>query len=216
MAKPVTFDRLARVYRPLEWIAFGRTLERARTAHLDALADARRALVIGDGDGLALARLLRIAPCASVHAIDTSAAMLERAASRLDDADRHRVTFEQADVRTFVARGPYDAITTLFVLDCLTSSDAAAVVARLSAELTPGGCWLWADFVEPPTGWRRLRARLLLRFLYWFFRMTTNLQVREVPPAEQLLDAAGLEAVAVTELEQGLIRSVLFRRPAAR
>lgn len=206
----VSFDRLAPVYKWLERIAFGRALEQARFAHVDSLADARRILVIGDGDGRCLERILDVARAASVDAMDTSLEMLARAADRLPAAARERVTFAETDVRTFTPTGTYDAITTMFVIDCLTRDEAAAVIARLARALKPGGAWLWADFVEPPSGWRRLRARLWLRFLYWFFRMTTGLQVRQVPPAEALFEAAGLAATSTVELQYGLIRSVRY------
>ena len=210
-----SFDRLARIYAALERLAFGRSLERARFAHLDALAAARRILVVGDGDGRCLARLLQVAPAASIHAIDTSRAMLHRAAARVPPADRQRVTFERADVRFFQPRGSIDAVVTMFVIDCLTRDEAAAMIGTLAGALKAGGDWLWADFVEPPSGWRRLRARLWLRFLYWFFRVTTNLQVRDVPPAERLFDAAGLVPAAVLELQHGMVRSVRFRKETA-
>ncbi len=206
----VSFDRLARVYGWLEWIAFGRDLERARFAHLASLTDARRILVIGDGDGRCLARILELAPAATVDAIDTSSRMLERAASRLDSEARRRVTFRQADVTTFAPADRYDAVTTMFVIDCLTEDEARDVIERIGSSVVTGGTWLWADFVEPPSGWRRVRARLWLGLLYRFFGLATGLAVRRVPPAEALFEAAGFTAASTLELQHGLIRSVRY------
>ena len=61
------FDRLARSYRTLELLAFGRDLERARFAWLPALADRKSILVLGEGDGRCLARLAALAPAARIH-----------------------------------------------------------------------------------------------------------------------------------------------------
>ena len=72
-------DRIARWYRWIEYAGFGRTLERRRQAFLSDLADARRVLALGDGDGRALAPLLAAAPYARVDYIDVSARMLELA-----------------------------------------------------------------------------------------------------------------------------------------
>lgn len=206
----VSFDPLAGVYGWLEWLAFGRDLERARFAHLDSITEAHRILVVGDGDGRCLARLLELAPHATIDAIDTSREMLERAAARLSTEARQRVAFAQADVRTFTPAHTYDAVTTMFVIDCLTETEARNVVAKIGAAVKAGGTWLWADFVEPATGWRRVRARLWLRFLYWFFRLTTGLQVRQVPPAEALFEAAGFRAASTVELQHGMIRSIRY------
>ncbi|MFI5356043.1 MAG: hypothetical protein ACHQ4G_01785, partial [Opitutales bacterium] len=55
------FGRLAAIYQPLEFLALGRDLERARFTLLPHLRDCTRILVPGDGDGRCLARLAAIA-----------------------------------------------------------------------------------------------------------------------------------------------------------
>src|ERR1019366_5450931 len=54
----VNCDRIAGCYRWLEYAGFGRALEHRREAFLSEVAEARRVLVLGDGDGRALAALL--------------------------------------------------------------------------------------------------------------------------------------------------------------
>ena len=49
-------DRIARSYRWLEYAAFGVALERARFDFLRCAAEARRVLILGEGDGRFLAR----------------------------------------------------------------------------------------------------------------------------------------------------------------
>src|SRR5258708_10812247 len=121
-------DGIARVYRWLELLAFGRALERRRCAFLSDLHDARRVLVMGDGDGRALAALLQAAPAANVDYIDSSAAMLELARAR---NGAERVAYYGADALT-VALPPaeYDAIVTHFFLDCLNTEEAGTLIAR--------------------------------------------------------------------------------------
>ena len=79
------FDGLAKIYRLLEWLAFGQILETARFSHLDALKGCRRVLILGEGDGRFLARLIRQYPDLTVVCIDRSRTMLARAAGRLLD-----------------------------------------------------------------------------------------------------------------------------------
>lgn len=210
------FDRVARGYQLLERLAFGRTLHRARTAHLAALGNCRRILVIGEGDGRLLADLVNVAPAATILCVDSSAAMLQLARDRLPAAALPRVSFRQADARTLTpGHDEWDAVITLFVLDCLTDGDVRELVPRLAAGLTGGGHWLWADFAVPPGGWRRWQARIWLGVLYPFFRWTTGLQARHLPPAEQTIESAGLRPVATTTFQAGLVRSVRFVRPAS-
>lgn len=213
-ASPANFDSLARLYRALEFLAFGRDLERARFTFLPELAACRRILVLGEGDGRCLARLLTCAPQAQIDCLDLSAAMLARAAARIPTADRQRVQFTQADLLTDDLPGTgYDAIVTCFFLDCFTPAQVAALVARLLPRLTPEARWLWADFVQPPRGIARWRAQAWLAVLYTFFRWQTGLPVHELPPTEAILRAAGLAPTIQRDFQAGLLRTALFRHP---
>jgi ubiquinone/menaquinone biosynthesis C-methylase UbiE len=218
--KPVTpdFDGLARIYRGLEFLAFGRDLERARFCLLDGLRDCREILILGEGDGRCLSRLVRAAPAARFRCVDASGAMLARASARLKDpAERARVDFERADAFSVpLPVGRYDAVVTLFFLDCFGPDQAAALVERVRGSLRPGARWLWADFAQPRRGWRRWRARASLRLLYLFFRWQTGLAARALPPAEEILQCAGFEREAEREFQGGFVRSALFRAPAGR
>jgi ubiquinone/menaquinone biosynthesis C-methylase UbiE len=215
MSEPATsFDRLARIYRALEFLAFGRDLERARYCFLDELATCRDILVLGEGDGRCLARLVRAAPAARIHCVDASAAMLACAARRLTDpATRGRVELQQVDI--FQAEFPpdsYDAVTTMFFLDCFTTDQVNTIVARVSAALRPDAQWLFADFALPPRGFARLRARIWLTVLYAFFRWQTRLPARVLPPAEAALVRAGFQLQRGRSFQSGLVRTALFAR----
>lgn len=207
------YDRLARSYHAWEWLAFGPSLQRARCCLLDRLERGGRILMLGEGSGRALARILRTDPGARIDCIDGSAAMLARAAARLRPAERERVRWLQADIRRVeLPSACYDAVTTLFFLDCLTEAEARALVPRIAASLRPGGRWLWADFAEPEGRWARGRARVWLRVLYTFFRWRTGQRADRLPPAEALIAAEGFAPVATLTFQGGLLRSVVFSR----
>lgn len=215
-SRSVTFDRLARCYRGLELLAFGRDLERARFFHLERLRHCRKILVLGEGDGRCLARLVEVAPAARIHCLDLSAAMLDRAAVRIAGTEaQDRVTFECADI---LAGAPppagCDAVTTLFFLDCFTAEQVTGIVARVQAALEPDACWLFTDFVLPPGGFARLRARVWVAGLYAFFRWQTGLPVRTLPPSEEIIERAGFTREASRDFQRGLLRSAVFHRPA--
>jgi ubiquinone/menaquinone biosynthesis C-methylase UbiE len=214
MASPPNFDGLAGIYRGLEFLAFGRDLERARTCYADRLADCRAILVLGEGDGRYLARLVQAAPQARIRCVDASAAMLARAAARLaDPAIKERVQFECADAFAISLPGAhYDAVVTLFFLDCFPPAQVEALVARLRASLKPEALWAWADFAVPPRGWARCRARVSLAVLYAFFRWQTGVEARALPPAEAILQQAGFQRTDAKEFQGGLVRSVIFSR----
>ena len=216
-ARPSGFDRLARVYRVLEFAAFGRDLERARFCLLEHLSGCRDILVLGEGDGRCLARLVGLAPQARFHCVDASGAMLALARHRLAAAGRAGpcVRFEHADAfSAALAPAHYDAVVTLFFLDCFSTEQVAALRDRIQASLKPGAAWLFADFAVPSQGWQRWRARAWLAVLYAFFRWQTNLAAWSLPDSERLLAEAGWRPEAIREFQGGLVRTVLFQREA--
>jgi ubiquinone/menaquinone biosynthesis C-methylase UbiE len=207
------FDRVAGVYRVLEVLAFGGSLARARGRFLDRLAGRRRILIFGEGDGRCLARLVRLAPEARITCVDASGAMLARAAGRLDASQRARVEFVQADAQDVgLPPAAFDAAVTLFFLDCFTDATVRRLVARTAAALQPGALWLFADFTLPARGWRRVRARLWVGFLYAFFRWETGIEARRLPDMTDALNAAGFQVEADETCQLGLLQSAVFRR----
>jgi ubiquinone/menaquinone biosynthesis C-methylase UbiE len=221
-APPANFDRLAGVYRLIEFAAFGRDLERARFCLLERLADSRDILVLGEGDGRCVARLAEIAPEARIHCIDASQAMIARAMGRLKrrpgnfDANgswAKRVTFERADIfSAALTWNGYDAVVTLFFLDCFSTENVRVLIDRIQPSLRRGACWLFADFTVPHRGWSRLQARAWLAVLYAFFRWQTGLHAKELPDSELLLAGAGWRASEERTARRGLLRSVLLKR----
>jgi len=210
------FDRVAGIYHALEYAAFGRTLQRSRVAHLDRLRDCSDVLILGDGDGRFLQALMQAMPTVRVHSVDASSKMLALAASRLGDDDRARVTLERADVRHWdTGDRSYDAIVTLFFLDCFLERKVEDLVARLTPRLRPGGLWFFADFAIPSAGLARLHALVVVKSLYLFFKWRAGLEAQKLPPSEAILQRAGLTCVAAREFRAGILRSAVYEQEAA-
>lgn len=222
------FDRVAAVYRLLEYLSFGPFLERCRFSFLPELASSRRALVLGDGDGRFLARLLAAGPALHAHAVDVSPAMLRRLRARARRlASGARLTTCCADIRIcpdacFFAplaashEARYDLVATHFFLDCLTPMESNALVARVRPHLTPGALWVVSEF-EIPDGSPLSAAfgRLTIAGLYLAFRVLTGLQVRQIPPWRDSLARAGFVRRAVRSWLGGLLVSELWQLPQA-
>lgn len=207
------FGRLARVYRGLEFAAFGRTLEQVRYCFLPELRSARSILILGEGDGRFVARLCIVAPQARIECIDASPTMIEVATQRLPSEARNRVTFQLSDIRSLsLLPARYDAVVTLFVLDCFTDAELPLLVERVSAALTPDAVWLFGDFAVPRFGFARWRAQVWLWTLYSFFQWQTGLQVRKLPDMERALCRGGWNCCAERRFEVGLLRAALYRR----
>ncbi len=214
---PPHFDRLARHYRWLETVTFGRQLQWCRSALLPNVVGRRHALIVGEGDGRFLAVLLRADQGVRVDCLDVSPAMAARAATRAAavPGGRERVRFVTGDVRTtpFPA-ADYDLIVTNFLLDCFPADELAVVVGRLAAVCRPGGVWLVGDFRRPAGAWSRRLADVALWGMYRFFRVATRLPARELVDPDPLLAARGFVRVAEACRLRGFLAARLWRAAA--
>jgi ubiquinone/menaquinone biosynthesis C-methylase UbiE len=207
----MNIDRLAPWYRSVEYLAFGRALEEARFAFLDRLASARRILVLGEGDGRALEKLLSFAPSAEVDVHELSGRMIELARQRIGNS--RRVRFEQGDAQSCTwPLEYYDGVVTLFFLDCFSEPEAARLMHRIASAMAPGGMWLVSDFAIPANGWRRWHAKAWTWVMYGFFHIATGLGTLSLPGIEPLLSETGLRRVELVEARFGLIRSEVWKK----
>ena len=186
-----TFDRLARPYRWLEYAMFGRGLLRCRFDLLPWLADARRVLTVGEGDGRFVAELARQFPEIKVDCVEASGAMISRARERLPA--NAKVRFHQADALEWgFSKGKYDAVGTCFFLDCFSPETLAVLMPRLAASVRPEGQWLVAEFGQPSCGVWGWHAKAWLAAMYFFFRHATRLEARRLPDWEGGMARLGL------------------------
>lgn len=195
MNPPPDFNPLARLYKWMEFSTFGPFLSLTRNAFLEQFTQARRALVLGDGDGRFTANLLRVNSTVSVDAVDAGSAMLDSLLRRAHPhADRVRVHL--ADARTWqtpapVLGRPYDLIATHFFLDCLTTPEVKALAVKLRGAASPSALWVVSEFAVPEGWFGQFIARPIVATLYFCFGLLTGLAVRSLPDHRAALGEAG-------------------------
>jgi ubiquinone/menaquinone biosynthesis C-methylase UbiE len=194
-------DRVAPFYRTAEYLAFGGALQACRVMYVDDVADCRRALVCGDGDGRFLSALLGANRAVRVDFVDLSAGMAQLARTRVDALGAQasaRMQFHVGDVREFRCNEGerYDLITAHFFLDCFDSVEVTSVTRRLASLTQPGGTLLLLDFRIPQRGVPRYIAAAIVRGLYGAFRITTGLHVTRLPDLKTRWNASGFGSSA--------------------
>jgi ubiquinone/menaquinone biosynthesis C-methylase UbiE len=203
----VNCNPIARWYRWLEYLGFGKALERRRNAFLKEIADARRALVLGEGDGRFLARLVPEMferPGASVDYVDLSSRMLALARARAGD----QVRYILGDARSIaLPSSEYDLIVTHFFLDCFDEHDAAVVIDRISAAAAPRARWVISEFRD--ANWWSYGS---VAALYLFFRIATGLKTRRLIDHRPMLQSHGFVLEKSETSRGGLLVSELWRR----
>jgi hypothetical protein len=206
MTRAPDFNHLARVYRWMERLTFGRALQRCRDAFLGDMRMARHALVMGDGDGRFAARLLEANSHVVVDAVDASCAMLH-ALKRNAGAQASRVRTHVADGRTWKALETYDLIATHFFLDCLTSAEVDELAQRLRAGAAPSARWVVSEFAIPKGWFGWMVARPLVWCLYLAFKVLTGVHPWRLPDHRSAFRRAGFVLVQERRWLRGLLVS---------
>jgi ubiquinone/menaquinone biosynthesis C-methylase UbiE len=208
------FDPIARPYRWLEYLTLGRTLQRCRLHFLPLLLDSKQALILGDGDGRFTVQLLTANPTIQIDAVDTSATMLQLLRQRCEAANTStRLATHQTSALTLpleATSSKTDLVVTHFFLDCLTQPDLEALIARTAKHLHPGSLWLLSDF-RIPSGPMRIPARVLVRSLYFAFRILTGLRTTQLPDHATPLTQAGLTRRALHHSLAGILTTELWQ-----
>lgn len=160
----VDYSRVARVYQCIEYLAFGRLLEKVRGWCLDRLEleAGSRVLLVGDGDGRFLEMLLERFPNVQVDYLESSVEMIESAKNRA--ADDGRVQWCLGDVREWSKSG-YDLVAGHFVLDAFSESERGPIVAHLVSMLSECGEIVVSDFSIPVTHISKIKMWVM----QWFF-----------------------------------------------
>jgi ubiquinone/menaquinone biosynthesis C-methylase UbiE len=185
------FDRVARPYRWLEYLSFGPWLARCRRAHLAHLAQARHALVLGDGDGRFLERLLAVNPTLTADVVDSSLSML-RLLERRVRRSRPRIRVHHQDALAWSPTGSYDLIVSHFFLDCFFPTELEQLLDRVLPHATSGAQWVISEFAIPHNALAAYFAGRLIGLLYLVFGWLTGLRVRRLPDYDAALLRRGL------------------------
>ena len=211
----MSFDVLAPHYRWMEFLMAGKKLQHGRTAFLGRIAEAKKILILGEGNGRFLLECRRKFPQANITSVDASARMLTLARRRLagQGMDCEGIEFIHADALTWTpSDGNFDLIVTHFFLDCFRREQLQPLITKLARAAAPRANWLLADFQTAETGLQRQRSRLILWGLYRFFRAATRLPATELISPDEFLAQEGFSLREREVYDWGLLRSDCWQR----
>ena len=208
------FDRIASTYGLLENLAFGKSLQKARIAHLKQIKGAREILLAGEGNGRFLEVLLAKNLHCKVTCMDKSQSMLNLAQRRIGNSGVNRVTFQKIDLTMeAIPENKYDALVTHFFLDCFRPKTLLDLLHQLGNSLQHGGKWLLADFVEPNK--KNLLGGFqssILRLLYYFFYKTSGIEAKKVCCPKQIMHSLNMREMGHKSFLRGWITSSTYEK----
>lgn len=194
------FNRVAFVYDALVKLVFGNSMVRAQTFLLNKIKDDATVLIIGGGTGWILKALK--AGC-EVWYIDASSKMIEKARKQDVLCKVHFITGTESDIphRTF------DVIITNFYFDLFTTPKADAVIKKIKIVMKPDANWIVTDFIDE-AWWQRI----MLNVMYFFFRVTCNIESKKLPGWIESFDQNGFNMIESKTFYAGFIKTVLWKR----
>jgi ubiquinone/menaquinone biosynthesis C-methylase UbiE len=216
-------DGIAPFYVWIERVAFGKRLERHRVAFLESAEGARRALVLGDGDGRFVTALAVKYPGLAIDCVELSGKMVALARKRLGEGGGRGVRFVQGDALKAALPCPclggggaglssYDIVYSHFFLDCFSTEQVAMLARRIAEVSGPVARWVISDFREAESGWRKVFTAAWIKTMYVFFKLATQLEQQQLPDHRSALKEHGFQLREERRSLAGLIVSECWQR----
>lgn len=197
------FDSIAFIYDFLAKLVFGRSMRESQQYFLTEIRKRSKVLILGGGSGWLLEALLNQKPDCEVWYIEASAKMISLSKSKVrTDQAVHFIHGTEQDIPVSIE---YDAVITNFYFDLFSDHELEDIVIKIQSSMRPGSLWIITDFVDNKKWWQGM----MLKTMYWFFRITCNLQSQQLPDWKVSLDKAGVREIASKTFYSGFIKTVL-------
>lgn len=205
------FDRIAPYYDTLAGWVFGDQIRKAQTAFLHLIPKGGSVLILGGGTGWILTEIMLKCQARKIVYVEPSGEMIRLARQSIQQVDLPpvSVTFIQGTIEDLDPADHFDCLLSPFVLDLFEPPELKKVCARLQRSLRAGGHWVYADFCLP-NNWKRPFAQLLIRLMYAFFRLTSQLKTRQLADVSPCFPATHFTEVQSAVFAHGIIVGKLY------
>ena len=194
------FNFVAPFYDDLVQLVFGRTLYQASIHDLARIPANSKILVLGGGTGKLLTYLR-----------ESHVAYVEKAGKMIDKARERKgigtVDFIRDDFLSWQTDQQFDVVICPFFLDVFTLKNLEQVLIKIRSLTTQDGKLIVTDFQQTD----RIRHRILLKLMHWFFRITVRLEGRELAPINDCALKAGFEQKSYKTFREAFIFSSVYQ-----
>jgi ubiquinone/menaquinone biosynthesis C-methylase UbiE len=199
------FDRLSLFYDLLVKLVFGRTIRESQICLIEEVGDRENWLVLGGGTGWVLEEIFKVHPQAKITYIEVSQNMINQAHKRRATG---RVDYILGSIDEIPSGRKYDVVVTAFFWDMFHANRAMKMKQEIDLKLKNDAFWLCADFKNTDIWWQKI----LMRVMYWFFKVTCRIEASELPEFSQIFDKGKHEVLFQKTFHHGMIESTLYKR----
>jgi tRNA (cmo5U34)-methyltransferase len=201
------FDSVAKIYDVLNKFVFGKRMVDAQTFFLPEVPKHAKVLILGGGTGWLLRELVKRNATCEIWYIEASSTMLELSKKVTDNA-KQRIHYIHGTQSSIPENISYDIVITNFFLDLFSERSCEEVIKKIGASLHPPCRWIVTEF-ENTYWWHRL----LLKIMYLFFRVTSNVEASKLPDWKVLIYKQNLVESKSALFYGAFIKSTLFSIP---
>jgi tRNA (cmo5U34)-methyltransferase len=210
---PSDFDHIAPYYNLLSRLVFGSSVHRAQLQYLDKISSEANVLIIGGGSGRFLKDVLLNRQFKKILYIESSAEMIrlsKEAIAGVEQSDHVEfITGTQADIPNAAM---FDVVITHCFLNVFQGDALKEVMHKLESHLKPGGFWLFSDFRISSHGSHRIWQRVLIRLMYFFFRITAGLKSNTLENFDEMFSSMKVIKLKEKVFYAGMISSACYRK----
>lgn len=207
------FDRIAFAYDALKCLAFGKSLHQAQNFLVPFIPEQSKILIVGGGTGQIILDIIKSKNVKAMTYVELSENMLNAAKARARPyANIHFVLGSAHELST---SENFDVIITPFVLDLYSDEELRPFVGSLDKLLSPNGLWMVSDFkIASAPGYKVLWQKALVKSMYLFFSMVSDLKVRQLPDYDAVLKLSGYKVMHERAFFGGLVHSQVLTKSA--
>ncbi len=199
------FDRIAVIYDFLAKLVFGKSITESQKLFLNKIEDGSKVLMLGGGTGWLLAELLKVKPNCELWYIDASEKMISLSKSKVEPTQE--VNFIHGTENDIPLSIKHDAVITNFYLDLFTNLQLENIMTKIQSSLKPGAIWIVTDFVDNKKWWQTV----MLKTMYWFFRITCNIESQQLPEWNKSVEKAGMKEIDSETFYRDFIKTALYQ-----
>lgn len=211
-ARVNSFDFISRIYDTLAYVVFGDTIRMSQVTYLNELAYSKRILILGGGTGWLLLEVLKANAAGNITYIEASEKMLSRSKAHCSEYDRGRVEYIHGTEELLTEYGIFDAVVANFYFDLFTDASLRRVAQKIAFASADGALLLATDFRKP----RSAAHRILLRTMYFFFKVVANIEASALPDWSRFICNYGFTEAKASWFYNDFISSIVFRKNEAK
>lgn len=197
------FDSVAWIYDKLSKLIFGNSLLDAQKCFVSEIKDGSDVLILGGGTGELLVEIINLKSDCRICYVDASDKMIELARKKI--SENIYVDFVHGTEHDIPAGKKFDVVITNFYFDLFNPEYLSVAIKMIKEHLKSDGTWLVTDFVRT----ERMIDRTLLRLMYMFFKVMSNIEASYLPEWEHEMKRHFTETRSAV-FRKGFVKSVLY------